>query len=412
VLHGRYVRLLAYVDNRDGVTMSESDHTVIGQALGYVYQFERATYRLLQADNTVLSVAIEHIDDVSIHRSDGTSVREQDKTTIRGVRPLTDQSVALWKTLGIWIEAVLSDPDLLTSTEFHLVTNGEVSANSLAARIHAAKAPSEMVAIAIELLQRATNLRQDLQPLAAIILRISASQLADLVGRTYVFDKVSAQFGGDLEQLQVLHLFGKLQRIAIFDNAMGWVRRTVLAAAEKAEPTVIDRAAFDHEVRALVRRVAVAPLAMVFEPQDSNVDPANYRSHGFFQQLDWIDTDSDFLRNCVIHYVQARAARMKWTDSDDVSEASIIAYEEDLKMRWSLQVRRQSLRTYGSASIQGQERLYDTLSEDTFLDGQPMPKALTCGSFHALADFDSKRDPDIGWHPEFEHMAKAAKGKA
>jgi hypothetical protein len=39
-----------------------------------------------------------------------------------------------------------------------------------------------------------------------------------------------------------------------------------------------------------------------------------------------------------------------------------------------------------------------------------MPKAITCGSFHALADFDAKTDPEIGWHPEFEKMARAAKG--
>jgi hypothetical protein len=101
---------------------------------------------------------------------------------------------------------------------------------------------------------------------------------------------------------------------------------------------------------------------------------------------------------------------VKWTDADAISEASLIAYEEDLKMRWMLQVRRQTHRTYPSAVAQGQDRLTETLSQESVLDGQPMPKAITCGSFHALADFKAGTDPEIGWHPEFEDLARVAKG--
>jgi hypothetical protein len=38
-----------------------------------------------------------------------------------------------------------------------------------------------------------------------------------------------------------------------------------------------------------------------------------------------------------------------------------------------------------------------------------MPKAITCGSFHALADFKDGTDPEIGWHPEFEDLVRATK---
>jgi hypothetical protein len=392
--------------------MSDSDHTAIGPALGYIYQFERATYRLLESDNTVVSVAVEHIDDVSVHRADGTNIREQDKATITSRRPLSDRSVSLWKTIAIWADVILTNPGLLRVTEFHLVTNGEVGSNSLAARIHAAKGRSSMDSVAAELLVIAAGLRNDMQPFGKVVLDMSPGLLAALVGQLFVFDKVAASFGGNLDELQSLRLLGDFQRTAVFDNAVGWVRRTVLAAAQAGKPALIDRASFDKEARALLRRVAVAPLAMVFETPGSAVDPANYRSHGFFQQLDWIDTDSSFVRACVIHYVQAQAARVKWTDADAVSETSLLAYEEDLKMRWGLHVRRQSQRTYPSLVIQGQDRLTETLLEDSTLDGQPMPKAITCGSFHALADFDGKTAPEIGWHPEFERMANTTKERS
>ena len=394
-------------------SMSDSEHTAVGQALGYTYQFERATYRLLEADTSVVSVGLEHLDDVSVHRADLTSTREQDKATVNeGGRPLTDRSVALWKTLALWAEAVLADPAVIGLTEFHLVTNGEVGLDSLAARIHSAALEVDTDRVATELLGMAPGLRQDLQGFAASIQRIPHPLLSRLVGRIFILDKISGSFGGSLDQLPSLRLLGALQRAAVFDNAAGWVRRTVLERASKGEPTLIERAAFDREVKALFRRVAVAPLAIVFETDSSMVDPGNYRSHGFFQQLDWIDTESDFVRDCVIHYVQARVARVNWTDADAVSESSLHAYEEDLKTRWKLQVRRQSTRQYPSAVVQGQERLTETLSEDSVLDGQVMPKAITCGSFHALADFDATNEPEIGWHPEFDKFVKGTKGNS
>ncbi len=393
--------------------MPDSLHTAVGQALGYVYQFDRATYRLLEADGAVVSVGLEHIDDVSIHHADSTTIREQDKTTLTDAgRALTDRSVALWKTLAIWADSVMNEPAALDSTEFHLVTNGEVAAGSLAGRINAAKTTAEADSVAKELLTLAVDLRQDLQPFAEVIRALPLPLLARLVSRTYVLDRVSTSFGGNIAALPVLRLLGDLQRTAVFDNAAGWVRRTVLEQARQGKATLIDRVAFEREIKALFRRVAVAPLAAVFELGDVSVDPGNYRSHGFFQQLDWIDIDSGFVRDCVIHYVQARVARVKWTDADAVSETSLRAYEEDLKTRWKLHVRRQSQRTYPSTIAQGQDRLTETLSEDSVLDGQVMPKAITCGSFHALADFDETNEPEIGWHPEFGEMAKAAKSKS
>ncbi len=107
-----------------------------------------------------------------------------------------------------------------------------------------------------------------------------------------------------------------------------------------------------------------------------------------------------------------RASNWTDADADAVSEASLRAYEEDLKTRWKLQVRRQSQRQPPSTVAQGQERLTETLSEDSVLDGQVMPKAITCGSFHALAGFDAANEPEIGWHPEFEKLAKGTRGKS
>src|SRR5277367_1620520 len=237
--------------------MSDSKHTAIGQALGYMYQFDRATYRLLEADTAVVSVGLEQIDDVIVHRA-GLTVREQDKATQKEVaRPLTDRSVALWKTLAIWSDVVRADPAVLVSTEFHLVTNGQVAPDSLAARINAAKTAEGTLSVATEICTMLPTLRGDLQPFAERLRLLPLSTLEPLVGKIFVFDGVSASFGGNLDKLASLRLLGNIQRAAVFDNAVGWVRRVVLEKAKRDAPTLIDRAAFDREIRALFRRVAV-----------------------------------------------------------------------------------------------------------------------------------------------------------
>lgn len=383
----------------------------VGQALGYNYQFDRATYRLLQADSAVVSVGVEHIDDVSVHHADGSTINEQDKATTAEGAPLSDRSVALWKTLGIWTELAIHETAGLAGREFHLVTNGTVSPNGLAARIHAAVDAPDTDTVAAELQALASTLRVGLEQYASPVVSASPELVAALVARIFVFDRVAAAFGGNLDELPSLRLLGDLQRQAVFDHASGWVRRAVLAAAQAGEPTLIDRAEFDREVRALFRRVSVAPLTILFDDPAATVDPAKYCSHGFFQQLEWVDLELGFVRDCVIHYVQAKATRVKWTDAGEVSESSLRAYEDDLRTRWTLAKMRQAHRVFQSPVDQGQALLAETLSEDTALDGQPMPKAITCGSYHALADFDRLTEPQVGWHPDFKQMADAAKGR-
>jgi hypothetical protein len=74
-----------------------------------------------------------------------------------------------------------------------------------------------------------------------------------------------------------------------------------------------------------------------------------------------------------------------------------------------LVVRKEARKRFASPVEQGQSRLDETLSEDTTLDGQLLPKAITCGNFHALADFSDARSPEVGWHPDYKALAKKPK---
>jgi hypothetical protein len=368
---------------------------------------------LLAADRNVVSVGVEHTDDVSENRRDGTTVREQDKATIRSVDPLTDNSVALWKTLGTWASEVAEDPALLDTCEFHLVTNGVITQEGLASRLHAATTPETIAEATEALLGHVEELRDDLKPFGEVLAALGEKSVARLVEHIFVCDATSAHYSGALEDVPALRLLAPHARRMVFDGAVAFVKRTVLERAVANEPSVVDRADFDREMRALVRHVQVAPLAIAINPKaaPSEGELSAARSLGFVRQLDWVESEPDFIRECYIHYTQARAARLSWTESGDVSEAALSAYEDELRLRWRLIVRKEKRTAFASAVQQGQHRLDETLSEDTALAGEPLPKAITCGNLHALADFAEGAAPEIGWHPDFLDLAKDSKPK-
>ncbi|MCG9968420.1 hypothetical protein L9W92_10180 [Pelotomaculum terephthalicicum JT] len=389
---------------------TRNKHSAYGQALGYIYQFDRATYRLLSSSISVVAVGIEHVDDVSVHFEDGQTIREQDKlTTVAKYSPLSDKSIALWKTLHIWAEEFGANPSLMDITEFHLITNGKVSDESIASRLGRATEMEDCIKIAEELTSKANNLRENLAGYGKTISNLSIESLARIISRIFVFDNVSPKFGGDLAAIQSLRYFSDIEKISIFDQACGWVKRKIMYLVENNLPLTIIKEDFDREVRALIRRIKVAPLTSLIVSPVLDPNLQDFEVAGFVEQLDWIESDETLIREAIIHYIQARDTRIKWTDGDVVSEESLDMYFEDLISRWRRVQRQTARRSWATLEIQGQECLDATLSEDTILDGEPMPKAISCGNFHVLADFTPNKQPTIGWHPKFMELASKKK---
>jgi len=194
---------------------TRNKHSAYGQALGYIYQFDRATYRLLSSGISVVAVGIEHVDDVSVHFEDGQTIREQDKlTTVAKYSPLSDNSIALWKTLHIWAEEFGANLSLLDITEFHLITNGKVSDESIASRLGRAIEMEDCIKIAEELTSKANNLRENLAGYGKTISNLSIESLARIISRIFVFDNVSPKFGGIWPQFNLCVISQILRKLA------------------------------------------------------------------------------------------------------------------------------------------------------------------------------------------------------
>ncbi|MBB6695947.1 hypothetical protein H7B90_31615 [Cohnella xylanilytica] len=383
-----------------------TDHSASGQALGYVYQFDRATYRLFQSGVDVVEIGVEDIDDVSVHLNSGNEIREQDKSTVNSGSPLSDRSVALWKTLHIWAELIKGNLTVLKSSEFHLVTNGTLSANCLARRINGATEKKSAKAVCDELLSMIPTLRDDLVPFGKTLSKLSDDQLNSLILKVSVFDKMSSKFGGNLEELQALRVFEPGMKVGLFDQMNGWVKRKIRELVERGEQPRIARADFDKELQGLFRKVTVARLSAIIEPFDMDVDISEYESHGFVKQLDWINVDEDLIREAILNYLHAQDTRIKWSDNNAVSETTLLQYEKDLKKSWETASRRAYRQPFPTDELKGQECLDLTLEQNTFIHNEIMPKSISCGNFHALAHFTEEQEPVIGWHPGFKSLSK------
>ena len=98
------------------------NHQASEQMLGYLYQVRYALALLMKNDNADFQISIEKFDDVAFSEDGVPKQLIQLKHHIQRRGSLTDKSTDLWRTLKVWIDVVSESPDILSETEFLIVT--------------------------------------------------------------------------------------------------------------------------------------------------------------------------------------------------------------------------------------------------------------------------------------------------
>lgn len=162
---------------------------------GYGYQFERALYRIFHSTHQDTLFGIETTDDVEevVPTASGTkSVQEQDKHTLSAKNPLQDSSRNLWNTLRNWLNKLEQSQRSHKEVQFILVTNGSVTAESLAHKLSAATTPKEVSEAISQLKSHALTMNGAVAEIAAEVIAFSDASLEYVISHFELIEKIDS----------------------------------------------------------------------------------------------------------------------------------------------------------------------------------------------------------------------------
>jgi hypothetical protein len=383
-----------------------------GQFAGYQFQVERAVLMLAKVGSDCI-VGIETLDDVAAISPDGSQVREQDKSTVTKRNPLSDRSIELWKTLGIWLDAVAAGRADPVKTSFVIATTQEIPQDALVRQIADAESSAQLDACIVRIRAAGKDPTDDARAHYARVLKHPDAMLRDVFSKVALSDAITSSHGPDLVQevFSALHLPATISPKEIFDALHGWVAAETLRMIRAGEEAWIPRHSFDNQLfrltdlyrnRTVVERakglIAIAPE-----------DVASHRERTFVRQLHLIFGDTfDGVTDCIEDFLRAVVETTRLVQEGDLTPQDFENFYTRLQERWKhLQqihhgaASQSSLdQEGGKEAVAGIKLYHETIfHREPLADRMTTEYYLTKGSYHRLAD-----DRSVGWHPRFSDL--------
>ncbi|HGJ6192767.1 TPA: hypothetical protein ACJXMH_002461, partial [Salmonella enterica subsp. enterica serovar Kinondoni] len=181
--------------------------------LGFLYQIERALYRIFASEHNSAIFGIETADDVveEISFDDGQLhvSFEQDKHTLgTSGQPYQDSSKNLWHTIHIWLSAMKGAREKYEEITYCLVTNKNVGENTLANLFSTAQTDEQIKAALGELRKQANTITGEVKEIAEQVLSYSEDDLEFLIKNIILLDNHGTNSGLSIKSatINLLHL--------------------------------------------------------------------------------------------------------------------------------------------------------------------------------------------------------------
>jgi hypothetical protein len=381
-------------------------HSAAGASAGFTYQFGRALWWLATKPGA-FSVAVETLDDISVESDDGTMTLEQDKYSIRNAgHPVTDRSVALWKTLSIWLAMLDADGKQYGCL---LVTNRPVPSGSLVRRISDAETDEAIETIVAEIHGIAADPAEAIRPYAEAVRDVPRDILAKLVGAVRLASSESADTEWDALRtaaMDSLHLPSSIQTDAssILNELLGWLIHCCMQAWRKRSPAKITSQAFNNALDRAVSRCRRQhnrerpPSSVPLTPEDFD----GQATSTYVKQLDLVDAEQSERQNAILDCVRYGKEVLRLTNTGEYTPQDWSDFEEELEQRWErIFSRFQRLNASEEESCRGY-RVYHETTDDyraRLRSQETDHQYFSAGAYHRLAD-----QLDVGWHPRFREL--------
>lgn len=394
-------------------TGSTNSHDASAAALGFYYQSQYALLTLIANASDGSAVAIEQLDDVAL-TVNGHTLLFQLKHSLQKKPPtLTLASVAIWKTIRVWIDLLsqVSLPD----TTFHLVSVGKISSESpLVALCDLATDRNALVAAMTQEAKRVVEERElakaSYQPLPHSVraagceafLALDSSLKLSLLRRVLI--KPNSPPIDQIEALvaQRLHLIPKHHRKPVARRLLEWWDQVVVHTLCGRRERIIQRIELEQRISAAISEIEEDKLIADFSVASP---PEDYAPNGMLtRQINLVAGKQSDVGRAIREEWRAKEQRAKWITRNPEMRTTIVNYDSLLREHWVDRHLQMTEDCVGLEDIAVQTKGLELLRwthEHAPNQLEPIAAGFSAhyyirGTYQVLAI-----DLQVGWHPDY-----------
>ncbi len=321
-------------------------HNAKDSALGYLYQLRYALLcGILEGKiNVGHSISIEKFDDIALENAGNPVALLQTKhSVVPG--DLTDQSIALWKTIGIWVDRVRGDPLAASDQRFLLVTTSTAKEGSAVAKLRQRDGQRDIDG-AIDLLLIAAsaskNSKTENSRRAFESLDVELRKL--LVKNVWVFDNEPSIVDVRDEIEHELTFAAPHDQLSNFtDYLEGWWFQRTIDAMTGAQDASVPLFAIRSKIDELRENFQIGKLPL--DTSIENMPPTQTLpddSRTIVQQMRMVGISDQAAQSAVHDFYRAYEQRSKWARQSLLLDGEVDRYDRQLQDAWQRKMEEKS----------------------------------------------------------------------
>lgn len=375
-------------------------------AAAVILQLERALFHLASAKHDDI-VAVERVDDVSVHREDAPELQEQDKHSLqKGGAVLGDRSKGLWRTLQIWLTQIEERGTLCAR---YLIATNVIAGGKIASALRELALQHTSIEAVLHIVRSAGKGRAgtQIQDLIDDVLRRGDEQLGALLSRIELVERVDWVEARSII-VNGLGVDPGVDQDVVVRALLGWVAETLAASWRDGQPGMISRKACLLQVHAITRQLARQRL-LPRPPRHvlvSDAERALAQTRDFVERLTDVRADEDTIFEAIEHFLQFGVERHRLAAEGDIPPNEWGDRGNRLRQRWRGVARRTAIEEKHRPA---HEVGFLILARTTFDHLEPIGEEpcnelyMTSGHYHRLAD-----ENQVWWLPSGQGPSNAS----
>lgn len=385
--------------------------------LGFLYQIERALYRIFASEHNSGIFGIETADDVVEEISFGNGQFhvsfEQDKHALStSGQPYQDSSKNLWHTMHIWLSTMKDAREKYEEISYCLVTNKNVGENTLANSLSKAQTDEQIKIALDELREQADTITGAVKEIAEQVLSYPEDDLKFLIKNIVLLDNHGTISGLETKPatINLFHLPSEIKEHAevIYCSLLGLLVNKCKSAWKIKEPAILTKEPFFNLLYSEVNRIKRKNFI------DQPILKTSYRkyleedqtSHIFIEQLQRIGKTTDACNHALLNYWAFYAEKVRLQDTGEIPLSAWEDRNDELYHRWmDITFNLPEPDNIPEKKLAHFQKIYsDTMNPDykASLSGNNTANSyFTIGNYHALANHPENL-LFVHWHDTYK----------